>query len=304
MAAPAQKTLKDLNGKWVMNKTLSDDTDRVLQLVLNPRIPTIDRSVLHQVKRRRRERRRRGNKYQEPANSLQQGVSWFMRRAIALASVTLTVKQYEKDGVTHIDCTQVATGGITSIENRTLDWELREDTDKVFGEVKGKSRWVKLKDVDDDDYLKTGYDDLEGEHVQAWTEGKKGGWTANQVWGFEIIQDSVKEDLERSKGKLDFEFWCMLTTVASFETFYPSTQRYIVRLQPIDLGSTPDEKRAVVNNHLRVTTQNVEVELNTPAIRYVNARASASASASLAVSSARSRAARVWPCSNKYPQGA
>ncbi|KAL8937115.1 MAG: hypothetical protein Q9216_004586 [Gyalolechia sp. 2 TL-2023] len=100
-----------------------------------------------------------------------------------MASVTLTVKQYEKDGVTHIDCTQVATGGVTSIENRTLDWELRDDTDKVFGEVRGKSRWVHLKDVDDDDYLKTGYDDLEGEHVQTWTEGKKGGWTANQRFG-------------------------------------------------------------------------------------------------------------------------
>ncbi|KAL8934999.1 MAG: hypothetical protein Q9211_004935 [Gyalolechia sp. 1 TL-2023] len=162
MAAPAQKTLKDLNGKWGMNKTLSDDTDRVLQLKTNDK------------------------GYEgKPANNHQQGVSWFMRRAIALASVTLTVKQYDKDGVTHMDCTQVATGGITSIENRTLDWQLRDDTDKVFGDVKGKSRWVKLSDIDDDDYLKTGYDDLEGEHVQAWTEGKKGGWTANQVSSFE-----------------------------------------------------------------------------------------------------------------------
>ncbi|KAL9604795.1 MAG: hypothetical protein Q9219_000243 [cf. Caloplaca sp. 3 TL-2023] len=142
MAAPPEKTIRDLSGKWTMNKTLSDDSDRLLQM---------------------------------------QGVSWFMRRAIAIANVSLTVEQYEKDGQTHIDATQVATGGVTSTENRTLDWTLRDHTDKVFGKVKGKSRWVKLSDVDDDDYLKTGFDDMEGEHVQAWIEDKGGEWTANQV---------------------------------------------------------------------------------------------------------------------------
>ncbi|KAI4191289.1 MAG: hypothetical protein L6R41_000216 [Letrouitia leprolyta] len=131
-----------------------------------------------------------------------------MRRAISLASVTLTIKQYESDGITHIDCTQVATGGITSTENRTLDWQLRDDTDKVFGEVKGKSRWVSLKDVEDDDYLKTGYDDLEGEHVQAWTEGRKGNWTANQIWGFEMIQGKryyVRHTIARDTKKGDWK---------------------------------------------------------------------------------------------------
>ncbi|KAL8830506.1 MAG: hypothetical protein Q9170_005709 [Blastenia crenularia] len=110
-----------------------------------------------------------------------QGVSWLMRRAIAIASVTMTINQYTKDDQMHFDCTMVATGGITTVEDRILDWEMRDATDKVFGEVKGKSRWVRLADVDDDDYLKTGYDDLEGEHVQSWTQSKKGDWTTNQV---------------------------------------------------------------------------------------------------------------------------
>ncbi|KAL8704770.1 MAG: hypothetical protein Q9201_002080 [Fulgogasparrea decipioides] len=143
MAAPPEKTLKNLSGKWVMNKTLSDDTDRILQM---------------------------------------QGVSWFMRRIIAFATVTLTVSEYEKDGYTHIDIEQVASpGGVRSTENRTLDWEYREHTDKVFGDVRGKSRWVKLSNVDDDDFLKKGYDDMEGEHVQSYVESKGGGWTADQV---------------------------------------------------------------------------------------------------------------------------
>ncbi|KAL8917785.1 MAG: hypothetical protein Q9208_007766 [Pyrenodesmia sp. 3 TL-2023] len=142
MAAPADKTLKNLDGKWVMNKTLSDDTDRILQM---------------------------------------QGVGWFMRRAIALATITLTVEEYIADDLTHIDIEQVATGGITSTENRTLDWEFRDHTDKIFGAVRGKSRWVKLADVDDDKFLKEGFDDTEGEHVQSWVESKEGGWTADQL---------------------------------------------------------------------------------------------------------------------------
>lgn len=33
MAAPAEKTIKDLNGDWVMNKELSGDFDSLLKLV-------------------------------------------------------------------------------------------------------------------------------------------------------------------------------------------------------------------------------------------------------------------------------
>lgn len=165
-----------------------------------------------------------------------------MRRAIALASVTLTVKQYEKDGVTHIDCTQVATGGITSIENRTLDWELREDTDKVFGEVKGKSRWVKLKDVDDDDYLKTGYDDLEGEHVQAWTEGKKGGWTANQV-SFSIWILFVTFQSSPCRGDFANHLVLFFLQVWGFEII--QGKRYYVRHTMVRKGDDWKEARLV-----------------------------------------------------------
>ncbi|KAI4138678.1 MAG: hypothetical protein LQ341_004557 [Variospora aurantia] len=165
MAAPSNKTLKDLNGKWIMvirsllpslspsyfhpddsppsqNKTLSDDTDRILQM---------------------------------------QGVGWFLRHAIALATITLTISEYVQDNLTHIDIHQVATGNIQSTEERTLDWVARDHTDGIFGTVKGKSRWVKLKDVDDDAFLKTGWDGGEDEeYVQGYVESVGGGWTADQ----------------------------------------------------------------------------------------------------------------------------
>ena len=106
-----------------------------------------------------------------------------MRRIISLATVTLTVTEYEgEDGFTHIDIDQVASpGGITSTEKRTLDWEWHDHSDRIFGNVKGRSRWIKLKDIDDDDFLKKGYETLEGEFVQGYVESKDSGWTANQV---------------------------------------------------------------------------------------------------------------------------
>ncbi|MCJ1298481.1 hypothetical protein MMC08_001271 [Hypocenomyce scalaris] len=152
MAAPPEVTLKDLSGQWLMNKTLSDDPDRILQM--------------------------------------QQGVGWWLRRAISLATITLTIKQYTSDdSLTHIDIEQRATGGISSTtENRTLDWQYREHKDGIFGEVKGKSRWVKLSDVEDDnEFLKTGWLDEGDEHVQAYVESAGNGWTANQIWGFEEL---------------------------------------------------------------------------------------------------------------------
>lgn len=106
-----------------------------------------------------------------------------MRKAIALATVTLAIKQYvdEDGGVTHIDIESTATGGIVTTELRTLDWQVRDHEDRIFGKVEGQTRWVKLADVDDDDFLKIGWDDMEGEHVQSYVKSKNNGWTADQV---------------------------------------------------------------------------------------------------------------------------
>ncbi|KAI9850731.1 MAG: hypothetical protein M1830_006964 [Pleopsidium flavum] len=157
MAAPPEVTLKDLSGKWVMNKTLSDDTDPILQM---------------------------------------QGVNWFLRRAISLATITLTITQYtspDPPHSTHIDIAQTATGGISgTTERRTLDWEVRGHKDGIFGEVRGKSRWVGLGELEKggmEEFLRTGWtDEGGGAVVQSWVESVGGGWTAEQVWGFEEIE--------------------------------------------------------------------------------------------------------------------
>ncbi|EKD17555.1 uncharacterized protein L3040_006674 [Drepanopeziza brunnea f. sp. 'multigermtubi'] len=158
MAAPAEVTLKDLSGQWVMNKTLSDDPDEVLAL---------------------------------------QGMGWLTRKAIAIATLTLHAKQYTDDAsIVHIDIDQTTTGGIKgTTELRTLDWTERTHEDHVFGMLMGRNRWSSFQEIDDA-YLKEGW--LEGDeekagpdgerHVESFVRNEKNGWKAQQIWGFAIVE--------------------------------------------------------------------------------------------------------------------
>lgn len=156
-----------------------------------------------------------------------QGLSWFTRKAIGLATVVvclqkrntsqlcchelikshfqLTVKEYVTDSVYHIDITSVAMRFATTQENRTLDWANREHSDSVFGKVIGKSRMFRLPDFrmegpgpqDDATFLKaeklkdlktpSRFLDDPDGFVQSWVVSQGSGWTAEQVWGFEDV---------------------------------------------------------------------------------------------------------------------
>lgn len=152
-----------------MNKTLSDDTDALLAL---------------------------------------QGLSWFTRRAIGLATINLTIKEYEESGTIHVDITSVAKGLSTTQEDRTLDWEDKPHQDKVFGKVLGRTRLINLnaggfdpqEPYDEDtraflqaEMLKDGktpstFDDKR-DLIQTFAKNQDSGygWTAEQVWGFEQV---------------------------------------------------------------------------------------------------------------------
>ncbi|TFK77238.1 hypothetical protein BDN72DRAFT_890999 [Pluteus cervinus] len=156
MAVPQSLTNRDLSGIFVMNKTLSGSTDELLRL---------------------------------------QGVGWFIRKAIAIATITLYVKHYiDADGLEHIDIDQTLTGGIPgTTEKRELDWTERDHKDHIFGAVKGKDRRVKVDELEDD-FLKLGWteDSLEDGLIQSYSESDTArsgtSWIANQTWGFEMIQ--------------------------------------------------------------------------------------------------------------------
>ncbi|KAF4952954.1 hypothetical protein FSARC_12533 [Fusarium sarcochroum] len=157
MAAPAEKTITDLSGKWVLNKQLSDSTDAILSL---------------------------------------QGIGYLIRKGIGLATITLDINQYNAppkppntstDVFTHIDITQSASGLSSTQENRCLDFTYREHTDWLFGAVKGRSRFIALDEVEDD-FLKKGWlVEGDGKFIQSIAENETNGWVATQIWGFEEI---------------------------------------------------------------------------------------------------------------------
>jgi len=153
MAAPPEKTINDLTGKWVMNKTKSKDFDPILAL---------------------------------------QGIGWMTRTIIGKATVTVNIKQYTDDAGKHIDVDQVLTGGITSTpEKRILDWNERPHKDATFGDLVGRSKLTDSKNLEpgfggeDVEFLSAGWD--ADEQLHSWVENKKAGWTATQVWGFQTV---------------------------------------------------------------------------------------------------------------------
>lgn len=156
MAAPSSITTLDLSATWVMNKTLSDDTDEILRL---------------------------------------QGVSWFTRRAIALATITLYVRHYKgDDGVERIDIDQKLTGIPGTGENRILDWTFREHDDYLFGAVLGKSRRANVDEIENE-FLRKGWlpdtvqDGVINSYVKSDTPKSNTSWIAEQTWGFEQVND-------------------------------------------------------------------------------------------------------------------
>ncbi|PTB69838.1 hypothetical protein BBK36DRAFT_17199 [Trichoderma citrinoviride] len=185
MAAPSNKTTKNLNGRWTMNKTLSDSSEPVLAL---------------------------------------QGIGFLTRKAIGLATITIEVRQYEgppkppntaTDTVTHIDIVQSASKLSSTQENRCLDGFTRGHTDWLFGTVEGSSRWVSLDEVTDE-FLKKGWE-VEGEGKSFITNVAKNaerGWVAEQVWGFQIVDGErrycrhvvVTKGEERAQIRLVYDF--------------------------------------------------------------------------------------------------
>lgn len=122
-----------------------------------------------------------------------QDIGWVVRKAISMSAVTLVITLSDENGTTKIDIVQKTTAS-TNTEERWLDWQDREKDDSIFGKVSGKARWINISEVTDPhlkkDLHKESLDAANGEVIETWTTsvGLKGEqWTADQIWGFAII---------------------------------------------------------------------------------------------------------------------
>jgi len=147
--------------------------------------------------------------------------------------VTLDIKHYtappsppaDPSGpeVSHIEIEQTGTGGMKgSTEKRCLDFQFRDHSDWLFGHVRGQSKWMTPADIQDP-YLAS-KDWLEGDaekggpngetHVLSHVESVDNGWTATQIWGFQLVNGERKhtrliviaKGTERVELKLVYDF--------------------------------------------------------------------------------------------------
>ncbi|PYH84494.1 hypothetical protein BO82DRAFT_352049 [Aspergillus uvarum CBS 121591] len=189
MAAPAEVTIKNLSGEWTMNKTLSNPTDAILSL---QGMSWLTRKALN----------------------------------LATITLHIdTYPDPEDSAIIHIKIDQTLTGGIKGTsENRISDGKKREHTDHIFGHVQGQSRYIRGSSSSDGkarpnfafltksedpkvaqflngEILADGkavdgfvvedlgqeFGDGEGLWFQSFVESLDNGWTAEQIWGFEVI---------------------------------------------------------------------------------------------------------------------
>lgn len=123
----------------------------------------------------------------------------------------------------HIDITSTASGLSSTQENRELNWEERDHTDRLFGRVKGRTQFIKKNefqsaltgatDADNKfllaERLKNGSPSsfLDDEYIQSVVVNVDSGWSAEQLWGFETVNGERRYTrrivCKNSKGKTE-----------------------------------------------------------------------------------------------------
>ncbi|KAL1618574.1 hypothetical protein SLS56_010502 [Neofusicoccum ribis] len=151
MAAPADKSINEMSGKWQLERKLSTGMDEVMSL---------------------------------------QGLSWMKIKALSMISVTETCKQYVDDqNVTHIDIAPTVTGGFKGHDSsHIVDGMERSVEVPEFGTVFETCRWTDLSNVDDD-FLRDGWIYGDGEvgglkNLELSATMEKGSCMFKGVWGF------------------------------------------------------------------------------------------------------------------------
>ncbi|KAL8657112.1 MAG: hypothetical protein Q9226_002245 [Calogaya cf. arnoldii] len=110
MVAPPHKTLRNIAGRWTLNKSLYDPFHPVLSL---------------------------------------QGINGSIRSIAAHTSVHLTISQPSPIEI-HLQQTATGASIPAVTEDWTLDWTWRDGHDPLFREMKGRARWISIDEANID----------------------------------------------------------------------------------------------------------------------------------------------------------
>lgn len=175
MAAPQDRNLHRLTGKWKLNKSLSDDISSILAL---------------------------------------QGTNTLLQKAISSASVTLNVSQPSPDQYSiHQSATAASIPGTT--EQYITDNEWRKNQDAFFGEVNGRSRWIDFSEAKSLEGVQGDWENGDGKLILAEGGKPDRSWSAVRIWGFEEIGNGRRytqrvkvwsKDGEETRVKMVYDF--------------------------------------------------------------------------------------------------
>ncbi|KAM3444563.1 hypothetical protein NHJ13734_001377 [Beauveria thailandica] len=223
MAAPPEKTTKNLTGKWNVVRLFFMAFFVLLpappQNVLFTMFCLLTELVFFSPPSPPAVQNYTYSDSSEPGLIIQ-GISYLVRKGILAATLSLETNQYEaapsppnedEPPCWHIDIVQSASGMGTE-ERRCLDNTFRQHSDWLFGNVRGRSRWVGVEDIEDA-YLKAGWLVEGGESgskelIESHAESEDYGWTADQIWGFQEVDGERRHcrNIVITKGEQRAEF--------------------------------------------------------------------------------------------------
>jgi hypothetical protein len=111
-----------------------------------------------------------------------------MRMVMVRTSLTVTTKQWEDAGETHLELQNTVSSALPSTtEKFVLNWEANELYDRFFGNCRDRTRWIAAKELEEQ-YLKEGWEEGTSEVIQVFTDHLDVDVTTDQAWGFEIVE--------------------------------------------------------------------------------------------------------------------
>ena len=141
-----------------------------------------------------------------------------------MSPVHLDVKESEENGAYLVDIDQKA-GPKSTNEKRHTDWQWRDHYDLLFGNVKGRTRFIKWSEVDDEELKKAWDNNDQDKHgwkkfpedqelLHCYVESTDSDWIADQVWAFDEIDGErrhvrvtvIRKGQEHTSGKLVYDY--------------------------------------------------------------------------------------------------